>query len=403
LVFGIASGTSMFVAQLWGKRDVPNIRRVVGLTVKLAFVAASIFFVIAIFFPQAALRVYSKDPAVIATGARYLRIMGWSYGFYAMTAVFSMSSRAVGNVRLPVLVSTTALLFEILLTYPLIFGFSGLGIPAMGTDGAAIANIISRILECLALLFFIFRKKSNPVAINARDLLDFDWKFIGRVMKPVLPVIGNEFLWSMGITTYNAIYGHVGTSAIAAMNIVYSIDNIAIVIFLGIGNATSIMVGNLIGQGKKDKAYSYAGRSLVIQMSGGLVTGLLVMAIAPGILHFYHVGPEVLLFARRSLIVMGLGLSVRASNHVIIIGILRSGGDTRFSLVLDGLVIWLVGVPITAAGAFLLHLPIYFVYALTFSEEITKFSVGLKRYFSKKWINDLTTSVEEVDLTTAGA
>lgn len=397
MVFGISSGTSMFVAQLWGKKDVPNIRRVVGLTVKLGLAAAIIFFAIAFFFPQFALRVYSTDPAVIATGSRFLRIMGWSYGFYAMTAVFSLSSRAVGNVRLPVLVSTSALILNVLLAYPLIFGVSGLGIPALGTDGAAIAGLIARVVECTALLFFIFRNKANPIAVTMHDVLDFDWTFIHRVMKPVLPVIGNEFLWSTGITTYNAIYGHVGTSAVAAINIVSSIENIAFVLFLGIGNATAIMVGNLIGQGNTDKAYTYAGRSLVIQMSGAFLIGIFVILFAPGVLQFYRVDPEVISFARKCLIVLGIGLTIRAGNHTIIIGILRSGGDTRYSLVLDGLVIWLVGVPFTAAGAFLFHLPVYFVYALTLTEEVTKFSLGIRRYFTRKWINDLTTRVVDIE------
>jgi len=169
------------------------------------------------------------------------------------------------------------------------------------------------------------------------------------------------------------------------------------VLFLGIGNATAIMVGNLIGQGNTDRAYTYAGRSLVLQMSGAFLIGILVILFAPGVLQYYRVDPEVISFARKCLIVLGVGLTIRAGNHTIIIGILRSGGDTRYSLVLDGLVIWLVGVPFTAAGAFLFHLPVYFVYALTLTEEVTKFALGVRRYFSRKWINDLTMKVTDIE------
>lgn len=396
MVFGISSGSAMFTAQLWGKKDVHNIRRVVGLTVKLGLIAAAIFFVIARFFPETALRIYSSDPEVIAMGSRYLRMVCWTYGFYALSAVFSMASRAVGNVRLPVAVSTSALITNVLIAYPLIFGVKMLGIPALGVVGVAIAGIIARMIECGALLYFIYRKRNNPVAAGAGYLLEFDWEFIKRVMKPVLPVIGNEILWSFGITTYNAIYGHIGTNSVAAINIISTIDQVAFVVFLGLGNATAILVGNLIGQGKTEKAYVYAGRSLVLQVAGAMLIGFLVVLFAPLILGFYRVDPEVILSARRLLLVLGLGLWVRASNHMIVIGILRSGGDTRFSLLLDGLVIWLVGVPFTAAGAFLFHLPIYLVYALTLSEEVTKASLGLRRYFSKKWINDLTGRVAEI-------
>jgi Na+-driven multidrug efflux pump len=172
----------------------------------------------------------------------------------------------------------------------------------------------------------------------------------------------------------------------------------AFVVFLGLGTATSIMVGNQIGQGNRDKAYLYGGRSLLIQGTGALLMGGIVYLVAGNIFQFYKVDPEVIANAKIILTIFSCGLWMKASNHVIIIGILRSGGDTKFSLVLDGLVIWFIGVPITAAGAFLLGLPVYFVYALTFTEEAVKLIVGVKRYFSKKWINDLTQKVDNISL-----
>jgi len=266
----------------------------------------------------------------------------------------------------------------------------------MGINGFAWAALVARILECAALIFFTYRDKENPVRVGLSELRDWDWKFFGTILKPVLPVIGNETLWSLGITTYNAIYGHIGTDAVAAMNMVQTIDQIAFVLFLGLGTATSIMVGHLIGKGEKEKAFTYAGRSLFLQASGAMVIGALVYLFAGNIFLLYKVSPEVVANARAILTVMAMAMWIRASNHVIIIGILRAGGDTKFSLVLDGLVIWLIGVPVTAIGAFVFHLPIYYVYALTLTEELTKASIGLWRYFSKRWINDLTYRVEAI-------
>ena len=398
VVFGIVSGAAMFVAQLWGKQDLPNIRRVVGLTFKLAVLAATIFWLIAIFFPRAALHVYSNDPDVIAIGSRYLTIYGWSYLFYAITSVFSASSRSTGNVRLPLVVSTCALGLNVALAYPLIFGIEGIGLTGMGVEGAAVAGLISRILECLTIVLVIYRDKLSPIAASLKDIFEFNGKFLVAVIKPVVPVILNEILWSFGITTYNIIYGHIGTNAVAAINIISTIDQMAFVLFLGLGTATAILVGNQIGQGNAEKAYLYGGRSLLIQGSGAMVMGVLVYLIAGGIFQFYKVDAAVINDARLILTVLSVGLWIKACNHVIIIGILRSGGDTRFSLILDGLVIWLVGVPLTASAAFLFHLPIFFVYAFTYSEETVKFIVGLRRYFSKKWINDLTQKVGEISL-----
>jgi putative MATE family efflux protein len=390
LLFGIVSGCAMFVAQLWGKKDIPNVRRVLGLAVKLGLVAALVFWTLAMFFPGAVLRLYTSDAVVIELGSQYLRIFGWSYGFYAISAAYGVSLRSTGYVRLPLAVSTAALGLNILIAYPFIFGWEAIGLPALGVNGAAIAGLIARILEFLAMLGVVYWNRLNPSAASLHDLLELDIKFMLSVLKPVLPVIANEFLWSMGITTYSAIYAHIGTSAIAAINIVSTIDQLAFVVFLGIGSATSILVGNLIGQGENEKAYRYGGRSFGLQITGAALMGILVYLFAGNLFSFFKVSPEVIIDARNILTVLALGMSVRAANHVIIIGILRSGGDTRFSLILDGFIIWLVGVPVTAAGAFLFHLPIHLVYALTLSEEVTKFIVGLGRYFSRKWINDLT-------------
>jgi len=396
VVFGVVSGAAMFMAQLWGKRDVNNIKRVVGLTIKLSLLAAVFFWLVAVIFPKGVMSLYSNDLAVIEQGSQYLRIIAWGYGFLAITASFSVALRSIGNVRLPLVVSTSALVINILLSYILIFGWNSIGLDPLGIRGAAYAVVTTRALECLAILILVYRDKTSPVAVSMQELFRFDLRFLRATMKPILPVIANEILWSLGITTYNSIYGHIGTDGVAAINIVASIDQIAFVFFMGLGTATAIMVGNAIGQGDREKAYIYSARSIIIQAAGGILMGFLVYSFAGNIFQFYKVAPPVIIDARNILTVLSLGMWIRATNHVLIIGMLRSGGDTRFSLFLDGFVIWLVGVPITAAGAFILGWPIHLVYALTFSEEITKTILGLWRFFSKKWIHDLTARVTEI-------
>lgn len=396
IIFGVVSGAAMFVAQLWGKRDITNIRRVLGLTIKIGLLVALFFWTMATFFPNVVLSLYTEDINVITIGSQFLRTIGWSYGFYTITAAYYVALRATGNVRLPLIVSTATLGLNIILAYPLIFGIPAIGLQGMGVQGTAIAGLVARVLECMVTLIIVYRDKGNPVAASLKDILEINIKFFSSVMKPVLPVIANETLWSLGITTYNAIYGHIGTGAVAAINIVSTIDQMAFVILLGIGNATAIMVGNLIGQGEIKEAFTYAGRSLVIQMTGGVIMGVLVFAFGGTVLQFYKVSPEVIQSARNILTVISLAMWLRAANHVIIIGILRSGGDTRFSLILDGFVIWLVGVPAATIGAFIFNLPVHLVFALTLSEEATKFVAGTWRYFSRKWINDLTQRVSEI-------
>lgn len=391
ILFGVASGAAMFTAQLWGKGDIPNIRRVLGLSLKLGLLGAGVFWALAIFAPQAALQFYTEDPAVVALGADFLRIFGWSYPFFAVTFAYAFVLRSTGNVRLPMAVTVFALSLNTALAYGLIFGHFGL--PKMGVEGAAWAGLIARVVECLLMLAMVYRRRDYPAAASLGDIFEFDWNFIVRVMKPVLPVIANELLWSMGITTYSAIYARVGTDAIAAINIVGAIDQLAFVAFIGLGNATAILVGNLIGKGDKEEAVRYAGRSLGLQIVAGVLIGLLVYLFADGIFSLYKVSPGVIESARSLLLIMAAAIWLRAANMVMIVGILRAGGDTRFSLALDGMVIWVVGVPLAAFAAFILHWPVELVYLMALTEEVTKFIFSLWRFFSRKWINDLAQTI----------
>jgi Na+-driven multidrug efflux pump len=179
------------------------------------------------------------------------------------------------------------------------------------------------------------------------------------------------------------------------MNIAATIEQLAFVLFQGIGNACAILVGNRIGAGDEEQAFRYAARSEALGIVGGLVIGAMILASADPILTLYNISPTVIDNAHRVLTIMGLLLWLRVSNMILFIGILRSGGDTRFAFILDGVIIWVVGVPLAIAGAFLFHLPVYWVYLMVMSEEITKWLLGVFRFFSRKWIHNLAQTVGE--------
>lgn len=395
LIFGVGSGAAMFTAQLWGKRDSVNIRKVLGLAITMSLLGSVFFWIIAEFFPAEVLSIYSRDPQVIAEGSRYLQIFGLSFVFFAITATFSMILRSIGEVRLPVVVSISALLLNTIMSFCLIFG--KLGLPALGANGAAVSILIARILECFTLVFLTYRLQL-PLAGKLKELFSYNVTFAAAVLKPVIPVAVNEVLWSLGITAYQVIYARMGTEQVAAVNIAGTISDLAVVAFIGIGNATAILVGNFIGSGNNNQAQRYGGRSLVIGAVGGLLIGAVVLLFSPYILNLYKVSPTVIEYAQKILLISCTFLWLRMLNLIQFIGVFRAGGDTRFALVLDGLIIWLVGVPLTAIGAFVFHLPVYLVYSLTLSEEVIKFSIGLWRYFSKKWIHNLADTVSSLEL-----
>lgn len=384
--FGIISGAAMFTAQFWGRQDVANLRRVLGLCLILSISASLIFFALSQFLPLQLLSIYSKDAAVIELGAGYLRTFSWTFLFFAVTFSYALVMRSTGDVRTPTTIGVIALGLSTFLSYSLIFGKFGL--PEIGIQGAAIAAVVARAVECVTLISITYWKKS-PVAASLRELTDFDREFLRKVIKPMLPVILNELFWSLGITTYNIIYGRMGTSSFAAMNIVSTLEQVAFVLFIGISNATSVLVGNRIGADKEDEAYAYAGRSLGLGIAGGILVGILLQLIKGPVLSLYNVSPEVIGNASQIINVITFFLWIRVNNMTIVVGVLRAGGDTRFSLFLDGIIIWIVGVPMAYFAAFVLHLPVYYVYLFAMSEELTKWILGIIRYRSRKWINNL--------------
>jgi Na+-driven multidrug efflux pump len=170
--FGIMSGAAMFTAQFWGRRDIPNLRRVLGLCLIMAISTGVIFLALSQFLPAQILGIYSNDPAVIALGTDYIRIFSWTFLFFAITFSYAFVMRSTGDVKTPTFVSVGALILSTFLSYSLIFGKFGL--PEMGIEGVAVSTLIARALECIVLLSIIYTREESPVAASIKELTDIN-------------------------------------------------------------------------------------------------------------------------------------------------------------------------------------------------------------------------------------
>lgn len=385
-LFGISSGAAIFVAQFWGKRDITNIRRVLGLTLTLSMIGAFLFSIIALVFPEKALGIYSTDPAVIALGSEYLRIVGLSYFAVAISNSYAVTLRSTGLVRLPVAVSVFSLMLGAVLNYVLIFGH--FGFPALGVQGSALGSTIARLVDCVVMLALVYASGSVAAA-SPREMWSFDRKFLASILKTLTPVILNEIVWSTGISAYNLIYGRIGTDAVAAVSIAASIEALAYVPFIAVANSAAIMIGNRIGADEEHKAMAYAKRFLTMNLAASIVLGIVIFVSADAALLFYNIDAVAKQYARNVLTVMALALWIKTANMLLIVGVLRAGGDARISALIDVGPLWLVGLPAATIGAFVFGLPVGWVYALTIGDEACKLILGLWRLFSKKWIHNL--------------
>jgi putative MATE family efflux protein len=393
LLFGIHSGANMFGSQFWGKRDLVGVRKVLVVSLLAGLGSSTIFLMVTQWGAVPFMRFFIADEEVVAQGAAFLKILGWSYLFQGITSAFSIQSRGVGRTQPPLVASSIALLVNTGLGYVLIYG--RLGLPAMGIRGAAVGLLVSRVLEAAILVGIIYRR-NYELAATLRDVRGITRDFLRRLIRPVLPVIGNELFWAIGISMYTFFYGQMGRSATASAQILEVLNGLFMAVFMGFGNACGTLVGNSIGAGRDALARRYANRSALYGALGAVLMGVVVWLTAPVFLGFFSVGEDIVRSARMASVVYALFMPAKVINMVMIVGVCRNGGDTLFAAVIDVLSPWLVGIPMAALGVYVLKWPFHLVYALVLTEEVVKAGLGIWRLKSGKWLHNLVRDVSPV-------
>lgn len=387
ICFGIFSGASIFIAQYWGIGDTDSIKKVFGIDLIIGSALAIIFSFVVFFFPKQILRIFIDDAYVIDLGYRYLKIIAFSYFFTAVSFAFSFNSRAIHKLKLPTIINGIALCINTFINYLLITG--NMGFPSYGVQGAAIATLISRLFEFCALLFFIYKDKDHPLAGSFKEFTSWNLAMLKNILKTSLPVILSETAWSVGTSVYFISYGLIGSYAIAVVQISTNISDFFQALFFGIGSACAVMIGNEIGKNNIDKAFDYSNKFIKITLILSIAFSILLFLFRGQIISFFNLSETTNYYLNKALIVFCIYFTPKMFTYIFICGILRAGGDTKFCMFVDIISIWFIGVPLSFFSVLVLHLPVHLVMAVVFSEEILKLGVILKRYFSKKWINNL--------------
>lgn len=401
LVFGIVSGSGILAAQYWGNGDVKNIRKVLGLALVLAVGGAVCFLVPATVNPELVMRIFTTSADTIRVGAAYLVIAAVSYPFTAFTNVYVAMLRAVGQVKLPVLTSCLAIIVNIVCNFLLIFPERDLVLGnvtihiwgmGLGVVGAALATLLARVVETVILLSVVYLRK-YPIACRPMEMVGYSKAFLRQFVTTCTPVIANEFIWGLGITIYSLAYGRMGDNAVAAITIATTIQDIVVVLFQGLSAATAVILGHEMGAGKMKRAERYATNFFVLQFLVTLFGMAVCMLIRGPILSIYRITPEVSADAALCILVFVLFMPAKMFNYVNVVGVLRSGGDTKMCLFLDTSGVWLIGIPLAFLGGLYFRYPIHIVYAMVMLEEVYKAGLGYWRYRQKKWLRNLAAEI----------
>ncbi|MDL2215583.1 MATE family efflux transporter [Ruminococcaceae bacterium OttesenSCG-928-N02] len=387
LGFGLSSGGAVLIAQYWGKGNTKAIRSIMGISMRILLVAAAVFTVACQLFPQEIMSIYVKDPQVIEASAIYLKTLSISFVLYCIATNYMMSMRAVEAVKFSTFISLLSFFVNVFFNYCFIFG--NFGFPALGVKGAALGTVIARLAEFGAVMVYmnLIEKK---VGFRLGDLLKSDKGLMKDYTKYSLPVVGNELVWSMGSAITAIIIGHISTVFISANSITSVMMQLCSVFIFGISNAAAVVTGKSIGEGKKDQTQKVAYSLLAIALVMGLFGSVLVFLMRDVVLSFYNVSPETRDVARQCMTVLACILPCMALDITCIIGILRGGGDTRTSFMLDAGSLWLVAIPLGAiAGVYLKLAPPLVYLALKMDSPIKAILAGL-RVRSGKWVRTVT-------------
>lgn len=393
IFFGLATGTSVMVAQYWGKKDGNTVEKIIGISTRYSLIAAAVFTSISILFPRAVMKIFSSDLETIETGAQYLRIVSVSFIFMGIAQTYFSALRSIGKVIFPSVVFVVSLCVNVFFNASFIFGLFGL--PKLGVIGVALGTVFARFSEVLLCVIYSFRCEikfrvkyffSTPV-ILARDFIKISF-----------PAMGNDLIWSLATSVFASIMGHMGNDIIAANAVAIMVVNIGAIAMRAFANATTVVVGQTLGANQIEETKEYSKKLLILTIIVGIIGSLIIVAIRPLILSFYadKLTSTALSYLSMMMLMTTYRMIGEGINTCLICGCFRGGGDSRYGFIMDTIMMWGVAIPVMAFAAYVLKLsPIWVYFAMTL-DELEKMPFIFIYFFKYKWMKNITRDQTEL-------
>ena len=374
-VSAIVTVAGILIAQYIGKEDRDGIRRSFHSCMYIAMIVGIIFLVLSIIIPNQIMGLYSNDKGTIRQAGIYLRIMSAGFIPQIIALMFSTLLRNMEAAKYVMYASGLSVISNTILNYLFIFGVGFM--PRMDVAGAALATSLARIIEMAVVVIMYFRIKNKSKVFRG-----FYLSFGCRLLC--------EFLWSLGENVYAVIYGHIGTDSVAAMTLTYPIQTLAIGALSGVSAAAGIIIGQSLGAKKYEKAYEDSKKIMKLTIFAAVAICIFVSVIANLYVNLYNVNDNVKNITVHILYAYSLVFCAKVVNMVLGGGILRSGGQTKYIMIVDIVGTWLIGVPLGLLTSFVLGLPIYIVYFILSLEEYVRMLMEIYLFKSEKWMKNIS-------------
>ena len=383
---GIEGAILILAAQYWGRKNRESIRKVVSIGVKFALGVGILMTLVAVSFPEWTIRIFTQDPGVIREGAAYVQIVGFTYLFFSISQVMIAAMRSVETARVGLYISLIAMVVNVSLNYVFIFGH--LGFPAMGVRGAAIATLISRVVEMCASVGYVFFV-DKKLRFGLRDLFRTDRQLLRDFIRYGLPVIGGQGVWSVNMLANTKILGYYSAEVIAAASITGMLHNLIYVWMNGLSSAVGIITGKTVGAGLYEKMKEYSKTVQMIFLFVGLISGAAVFLARDGFISLYNASPEAQEYSRQFINVISVTIIGTCYQAACLFGLVKSGGDISFVFKNDSIFVFLVVIP-SSLLAMWLGAPPWVVFACLKCDQILKCFVALVKINRYNWMKNLT-------------
>lgn len=384
--YGLGTGATMLCAQYFGKGDMRAIEVVEGIALRFSLVISAVFALAALSIPELMMKLFTNDPELIRLGASYLRILSISYLCWGIIEIYLSILRSIGRVVISTSLNALAFTLNIFLNAVFIFGL--FGAPKLGVTGVAVATSTSRVVELIAC--FIVSSMSKDIKLKFSYMFKKNKLLFSDFVKLSLPALGNDVAWGIAFSMYSVIIGHMGSDAVAANSFVIVVRNFGTILCFGIASAGGILLGREIGENRLEDAKNDARRLMKLTVVSGALGGLVILGVTPLVLRYASLSETAMHYLKYMLLINTYYVMGAAVNTTLIAGVFRAGGDSRFGFICDTIDMWVYAVPLGFFAAFVLKLPVMWVYFLLCTDEFVKWPWVLKHYRSNKWLHNIT-------------
>ena len=396
LVFGAISGAGIFTSQYHGSRDSDGVR----FTMRFKLIICTVISVLGLFvfgfFRNGLISLYISDSAAVGDpvatlgyGSEYLKIIMLGLIPFAVTQCYAGTLRETDETVVPMLAGIAAVAVNLFFNWVLIFG--KLGAPALGAAGAAIATVISRYVEMLIVVIWTHaHTEKNPFAKGLFRGLYIPKSVVFAIVRKGTPLLLNETLWSFGIAAVAQCYSVRGLEVVSANNISVTVMNLFNVVFLSLGNAIAIIVGQSLGAGKAEEAVDLDRKLLVVSVISSVVTGAVMAAAAPVFPQFYNTEPEIKHLATQMILAVAAGMPIQSFLNACYFT-LRSGGKTFITFIFDSGAIWAINYPLVfVLTRFAPSMPVALIMLAEQLSGLIRCVLGYILVKKRIWVNNLT-------------